>query len=67
MAKLHLVIEIKKIVGELSFEIFGPRHRHLSIRNKSYVAWREEMSYVVGILRNCFRLAQRNCVCKRGK
>lgn len=38
MAKLHLVIEIKKIVGELSFEIFGPRHRHLSIRNKSYVA-----------------------------
>lgn len=25
----------EKILGELSFEIFRPRHRHLSIRNKS--------------------------------
>ena len=55
----------EKIPRELSFEMFRPRCRHLSIKKKSQVGWRGDISYVQETRRSCFWLAQKNCVCRR--
>lgn len=44
---------------EFSFDMVKPRCRHLSIRKKSQIIRRGEMSYIQGILRSCLWLAQR--------